>query len=116
MRDIVFGLVGLAALCKLSVYVANVAGNLLGLAHGFEKRLFERRRVIARVFARLPLNLQRFATLHRRPGVVSYYSDSAKRLKSVRRLEARDDHGLLHARHLASFLIVEGLDLAAKHR
>jgi len=68
------------------------------------------------MFAGLPFNFQRFAALHRRPGVVCDDRHAAKCLKSVGWLEARDDHGLLNARHLASFLIVESFDLATENR
>jgi len=41
MGSIVLGLVGLAALCELSIYVADVAGDFLRFANCLKKRLLE---------------------------------------------------------------------------
>ena len=115
VRHVVLSFVSLAALGELGVYVAHIARGLLRFPNGFEQRLLVSRRVVACVFAGVPLYLERFAAFHCGPGVVGDYRHAAERLKTMRRLEARDNDGLLNTGHLARFLIVEALELAAEN-
>ena len=93
MRHVVGSLDDLATLGEHGVDVATAAGNLARLLHGCQQLFPVCRRVVRRVRAEVPLELQLLAPLKRRPRVVGDHGHAAERLEHDRRLPRieRDD-------------------------
>ena len=98
------------------IRIAVVALDLAGLAH----ILFQHRaiglRVVGLVRPVVPDDLQGFAALQGRPGVLRHHGDAAERVELRGRGRAVELHHLLDARHLQRLGRIERHDLAADHR
>ena len=95
--------------------VAVVAHDLARLARGLLQRRPVGDGVVARVRAVVPDDLQRVASLHRRPGVARDHGDAAERIELRRARRGVDLHDLHDARHLERRGRVDAHDLAAEH-
>ena len=115
VRHVVLGLVTTRGAGRGRREIAVVADHLGGLA----RRLLERRlvghRVVARVRAVVPGDLERPAPLHRGPGVAGEHGDATDRVELGGSRTAFDRHDALDARHLERFRRIEARHLAAVH-
>jgi hypothetical protein len=116
MGDVVRGLDDLAALCEFGVDVAAAPCDLARLLHGCEQFLPIRRRVVRRVRAEVPLELQLFTALERCPRAVRDHGHAAERLESDWRLPTVESDDLPNARHGERRLVVHRLQLRAEDR
>jgi hypothetical protein len=115
-RHVIRSLVDLAGAREYGVDVADVAHHFLRFLGGLEQRLLVGLRIVARVLARVPRDLQLLATLHRRPDVVGNHRHAAQCLEGIRRFGWGDHHRLLHAAHLPRGLVVVRFQRAAEDR
>ena len=116
VRGVVLGLEAARGAGHGRVDVAVVAHDLPGLARGLLQRRLEGHRVVARVRAVVPRDLQRLPALHGGPGVAGDHPDAAQRIELGGRRAGLDRHHLHDARHLERLGRVEARHLAAVHR
>ncbi len=116
VRLVVLGADHLGRAGERGVGVALLADHLAGLGRGRRHLLVVLLAVVDAVRAVVPLDLQRLATLDRRPGVVGDHRDAAERRELGRRHAALDLHDVLDPGDRLGRAVVDRLDLAADHR
>ncbi len=116
VRDVVVGLHRLGGAAHRGIDIAAVANHLARLVARGLHRAAVGGGIVSRVRAAVPVELERFAALHRRPGVVGDHRHAGQRRKRHRQRRALDLDDLHHAGHLQRGGGVEALQRRAEDR
>ena len=96
-RRVIFRLDDLSAICKCRLYVAVLTDHFACFPRRILQLFLVRLRVPNAVRALLPLDVQLFPSLDRRPSVISQHRHATEGLKADGRLKCIDCRCLLHA-------------------